>query len=270
MPASRPATVHMGELSWTELEAAFDDGVDTVVVPLGATEQHGPHLPLDTDTRLATELAERVARRLGDALVAPAVPVGPSGEHRAFPGTVSVSAGTLERLLGEYVDSFQEQGFERVVVLPGHGGCFPVVDAAYPELARDAAVDVVAITGLERYMALLEEGLRAAGIDVDEPVVHAGASETAMMLAVAPGRVGDDLPEGHTGPVSPTALFTEGIDAYADDGVLGDARPATAEAGETVLEFVAEAHAEYVRSEFDALADRRTGRTNGSVADRSR
>ncbi|WP_232701934.1 creatininase family protein [Halobacterium wangiae] len=248
-------SVRLAELSWTDVEAALEGGVDTVVVPLGATEQHGPHLPLDTDTRLAAELAERVARRLGGALVAPAIPVGPSTEHTGFPGTISVSPETLTALLRDYVDSFEAQGFERVVVLPGHGGSFPVVEAAFPELARETDVDVIAVTGLRRYMELLESGLREAGIDVEEPVVHAGASETAMVLAVAPELVADDLPEGYTGPVSAAALFAEGVETHADNGVLGDASPATAEAGETVLEHVTDAHAAIVREEFAALRD---------------
>lgn len=248
-----PDPVALAERSWPEVAAALEDGATTVVVPLGATEQHGPHLPVDTDTRLATELAERVARRLGDALVAPAIPVGPSEEHASFPGTISVSPDTLDALLRDYVDSVERQGFERVVVLPGHGGSFPTVDAAFPELARETDVDVVAVTGLRHYMDLLQDGLRAAGVDVDEPVVHAGASETAMVLAVAPDLVGDDLPEGHTGDVSGAALFAEGVERYDEDGVLGDARPATAEVGESLLEYVAEAHADYVREAFAAL-----------------
>lgn len=246
-------TVALAELSWPEVAAAMEDGVDTVVLPLGATEQHGPHLPLDTDTRLATELAERVARKLGDAVVAPTIPVGPSREHAGFPGTVSITADTLDALLRDYVDSFEHQGFDRVVVLPGHGGSFPTVDAAHPELAREADVDIVGVTGLRRYMELLDEGLRAAGIDVDEPVVHAGASETAMMLALAPDLVADDRLEGHTGHVSAAELFADGVETYDENGVLGDPRPATADAGETLLEHVADAHADYVRDEFAAL-----------------
>jgi creatinine amidohydrolase len=259
MTGSGRESVALAELTWTEIETALASGVDTVVLPLGATEQHGPHLPTGTDTRLAGAIARRVARELGGTLVAPPVPVGPSDEHAAFPGTVSVSAATLERLLREYVDSFERQGFDRVVVLPGHGGCFPVVEAAHPELAREAGVDVVAITDLRRYMELLQAGLEEAGLDVDEPVVHAGASETAMMLAVAPDAVRDDPPAGYDGAVSATALFTEGVDAYAANGVLGDARPATAEAGEVVLRHVVDAYAAYVRAEFEELDDRRDG-----------
>ncbi|OTF01740.1 creatininase family protein [Halorubrum sp. SD683] len=252
MGETQPERVTVAEMSWPEVETALRAGQATVILPLGATEQHGPHLPLGTDTRLATALAERVARRLGDALVAPPVPVGPSEEHTGFPGTISISPETLTDLLREYVASFDAQGFERVVILPGHGGWFPVVDDVAPELSRTVEADVVAVTGLQRYMELLQEGLTAAGIDVDEPVVHAGASETAMLLALEPSLVNGPLPDGHTGPVSETTLFAEGIEAYDEDGVLGDARPATADAGEVLLEHVATAHAEYVRAELDA------------------
>lgn len=246
--------VLLAELSWPEVEAFFNEGVDTVILPLGATEQHGPHLPLDTDTRLASTLAERIARRLGDTLVAPPIPVGPSEEHAAFPGTVSITPETLQQLLWDYVESFERQGFERVVVLPGHGGCFPVVSAACPKLAHDSDLDVVAVTDLQRYLELLQEGLREAGIDVDEPVAHAGASETAMLLAIAPEFVDEDRPVGYSESVSQAALFSDGIETYSENGVLGDARPATADAGETILAYVTDAHATYIRNEFEELA----------------
>lgn len=246
--------VLLAALSWPEVEASFNEGVDTVILPLGATEQHGPHLPLDTDTRLASTLAERIARRLGDTLVAPPIPVGPSEEHAAFPGTVSITPETLQQLLWDYVESFERQGFERVVVLPRHGGCFPVVDRVYPKLSQGLDLDVVAVTGLQRYMELLQEGLREAGIDVDEPVVHAGASETAMLLAIAPELVDEDRPVGCSESVSQAVLFSDGIETYSENGVLGDARPATADAGETLLAYVTDAHTTYIRNESEELA----------------
>lgn len=245
--------VTLSELKWPEIEATLQEGTDTIILPLGATEQHGPHLPLDTDTRLATALAKRVAHRLGNTLVAPAVPVGPSEEHTGFPGTISISPDTLTNLLRDYVSSFGAEGFERVVILPGHGGWFPIVEAAYPELTRAGEIKVVAVTGLQQYLDLLQEGLKVAGVDVDEPVVHAGASETSMLLALDSSLVGDKLPEGHTGTVSAATLYEEGIETYDENGVLGDAQPATAGAGEILLEHVAIAHTEFIREEFHEL-----------------
>lgn len=254
MTQKRPEAVHLGAYTWTELDEAFTAGVDTVILPLGATEQHGPHLPLATDTRLATAIAERVAHRLGDTLVAPAVSVGPSPAHANFPGTVSISAGTLEPLLREHVESFEAQGFERIVLLPGHGGWFPIIEAVSPALTRVSDADLVTVGDFRRYTDLLDRGLSEAGIDVDEPAPHAGASETAMLLAVAPESVREECPDGHTGDVSAAKLFSEGIETYAENGVLGDTRAATAEAGETILSVVADGYAESVRSAFAALS----------------
>jgi creatinine amidohydrolase len=253
MTVDEDDSVLVTDHTWRDVDTAIADGVDTVVVPLGATEQHGPHLPVDTDTRLGTAIAVRVARRLGDALVAPAVPLGPSAEHLSFPGTISIGADTARHLVRDVVASLDRHGFERVVLLPGHGGWFPVLAALYPTLARETACDLVAISELQWYMELLETGLVEAGVDVDEPVVHAGASETAMLLALDPGRVDEDRPAGHTGHVSAAALFANGVEAYDENGVLGDPRPATAAVGEALLEHVTTAYAEYIREEFAAL-----------------
>lgn len=255
MGADEPATVAMGDLCWTAIEAAMAAGYDTVLVPLGATEQHGPHLPISTDTRLATALATRVAERLGGTLVAPTLPIGPSAEHMSFPGTMSIGAEAVRHVLRDSVDSLGAHGFERVVLFPGHGGWFPVLGSLYPELAPETECDLFAITGLQWYMDLLEEGLDQAGLDVDEPTVHAGASETAMMLAVDPDLVSDeDPPPGHTGQVSPARLFAEGVEAYDENGILGDPRPATADAGEHLIEHVTAAYADFLRAEFEAVA----------------
>jgi creatinine amidohydrolase len=205
-------SVLLTDCSWRDVETTIADGTDTVIVPLGATEQ-----------------------------------------HMSFPGTISISPDTARHLLRDIVDSLDRNGFEHVVLLPGHGGWFPVLASLYPTLSRETACDLVAISELQWYMELLEAGLEAAGIDVDEPVVHAGASETAMMLALNPDCVGEDRPAGHTGHVSAAALFANGIEAYDENGVLGDPRPATAAVGETLLEHVTTAYTGYIREEFAAL-----------------
>jgi len=253
MAVDEADSVLLTDQTWRDIETALGEGVDTVIVPLGATEQHGPHLPVDTDTRLGTAIAVRVARRLGDTLVAPALPLGPSEEHMSFPGTISISPDTTRYLLRDIVDSLDRHGFERVVLLPGHGGWFPVLASLYPTLAQETACDLVAISELQWYMELLEEGLETAGVDVDEPVVHAGASETAMMLALDPESVDEDRPAGHTGHVSAAALFASGVEAYDENGVLGDPQPATAAVGESLLEHVTMAYTGYIREEFAAL-----------------
>lgn len=247
----------LADCTWRDVEDAIDAGRTTGIVPIGATEQHGPHLPLRTDVTIGEAIAERLATRLEGALVGPPVPFGPSDEHDAFPGTISISPRTLQILLEEYVESLEQSGFERVVLLPSHGGNFSVVAAVAPELTRSVEADIVAIGDLNWYLELLNEGLERSAIEHREPVVHAGAIETAILLAVDPDAVRTErASEGYDGPVSASVLYRDGIDAYAPNGVLGDPRPATAEAGESILEHIADAYAAFVEDEFAALGDR--------------
>lgn len=251
---NHPEAKTLAEYTWLDVDAAIDDGRTMIVLPIGATEQHGPHLPLRTDTTIGEAIAERLTKRLDDALVGPAIPFGPSREHGAFPGTISISPQTLRALLDDYVASLERSGFEQVVLLPSHGGSFASVAAVYPELTRSYDVDIVAIDDLGRYLELLNEGLNRAGINHREPVVHAGAIETAVILAVDPDAVRTErTPDGYDGPVSAAKLYRDGIDAYSPVGVLGDARLATADVGEMILDHVADTYAEYICEEFKAL-----------------
>ncbi|MFD1564560.1 creatininase family protein [Haloarchaeobius amylolyticus] len=249
-------SVLLAELTWTEVEAAFEHEPATVLVPLGATEQHGPHLPLGTDTTIATALARRVAQRLENALVAPPIPVGPSTEHDSFPGTLSIPSRLLEDLLAEHVDSLASHAVDRIVLLPAHGGSFAAVNAVVPTLAAETDADLVGVSNLEQYMELLAEGLAESGIDVDEPVVHAGATETSMLLALDREAVREDeLVVGYEDAVSPARLFNRGIDVYSSEGVLGDSRKATADAGDEIVDRVVDAYVGLIREEFRALED---------------
>jgi creatinine amidohydrolase/Fe(II)-dependent formamide hydrolase-like protein len=108
--------VNLGAAAWPDVEPASH----LLAVPLGSCEQHGPHLPLDTDTRIAVALAEGLAARRPDVLVAPAVPYGSSGEHQGFAGTLSIGQDALEHLLVELVRS--ADGWRGVVLVNGHGG----------------------------------------------------------------------------------------------------------------------------------------------------
>jgi creatinine amidohydrolase len=247
-------TVMLEELTWTDVEAELESGTDTVVVPVGSTEQHGPHLPLGTDAYLGEAVAERVAERLGDALVAPVVRPGVSGHHMAFPGTITVDAELLMDLLRAYAASVADHGFDFVVLLPSHGGNFAPVETVAPEIAREEDVGVVTLADIERYMDLMNEGLREGGIDYQEPVVHAGANETAMMMAARGELVREERREkGHEGGLSVTGLLSRGFEYFTDNGVLGDARQSSAEAGESILDTVADAYAEEVRAARDSV-----------------
>lgn len=246
---ARPS-VKLEELTWPDVEAALDAGTRTIIVPVGSTEQHGPHLPLGTDAMIGEAAAERLAERLGDALVAPPVRPGCSGHHMEFPGTVTVDADPLLDLLRAHARSFESHGFEYVVFLPSHGGNFAPVNTVTPEIARELTTATpIALADLDRLMELMNEGLREAGIDYQEPVIHAGAAETAAMLAIDETLVREDRFEtGHEGDVPVPRLLSEGFRSVTENGVLGDPSQSSREAGEAILDAIADAYAEEVRT----------------------
>jgi len=249
-------TVHLAELTWPEVERALESGTDTVIVGVGAIEQHGPHLPLVVDTLTGEELSRRVAECLGDALAAPPVRPGCSGHHMDFPGTITVPPEVLMETLRSYCRSLDDHGFEHLVLLPTHGGNFAPVNTVAPEIAREVDASVIALADLDELMELMNEGLREAGIEYEEPVIHAGATETAVVLAIAEGLVRTDKLElGHEGPVSVSRLFSGGFRAISENGVLGDPQKATAEAGERILERLTEAYVERIDDEREAVSD---------------
>ena len=204
-------------LTWPEVEAVAAG--TTLVVPLGSTEQHGPHLPLNTDTTVAVALASRLAATLPNVLVAPAFPYGSAGEHAAFPGTLSIGTAALERLVVELVRS--ADAFAGVVLVSGHGGNAEPLAAAVATLRAEG----------RRVLAWTP---RISGGDA-----HAGRTETSMVLALSPGRV--RLDAAAAGDLRPLpALMGElrrgGVAAVSPNGVLGDPAGATAEEGGHVLD----------------------------------
>lgn len=193
----------------------------TLLVPVGATEQHGPHLPLDTDTRIAQALARAVAERLGasgagqDWPVAPAVAYGASGEHQSFPGTISIGTDVLTRLLVEYGRSACCWA-QRVVFVNGHGGNVPALAGA---------------VGLLRFEARDVGWLPCAVAGAD---AHAGHAETSLLLHLSPAEVRFDRARpGNSAPLA--QLLPEmrrgGVAAVSAVGVLGDPTTASAHEG---------------------------------------
>ena len=205
----------LAELAWPDLEQGRE-GV--LVVPLGATEQHGPHLPLSTDSEIAEALARAVAERLDGVTVAPLLAYGASGEHEGFPGTVSIGAEALELLLVELCRSATTR-FERVLLLSAHGGNAAPLRAAVERLRAES------------------RDVRAWGPSWDGDA-HAGRTETSLMLALAPEQV--RLPAAAAGNPAPLnellpALRASGVRQVAPNGVLGDPAGASAEEGLTLL-----------------------------------
>jgi creatinine amidohydrolase len=210
--------VDLGRATWMQVEATAGRGV--LAVPLGSLEQHGPHLPLDTDTRIAVALADGLAELRPGVAVAPAVAFGASGEHAGFGGTLVVGHDVLTAFLVELVRSARTS-FAGVVLVNAHGGNEPTLAA------------VEARCGAEGDRVL---GWRAGVRGGD---AHAGRTETSLMLAIDAGVVRLDLAEaGCTEPIERLLprLRAEGVRPVSSNGVLGDPSGASAQEGHALLD----------------------------------
>lgn len=203
------------DLTWP---AAADRSECVLAVPLGSTEQHGPHLPLSTDTDVAEALARGLAERRPDVVVAPTVPYGASGEHAGFAGTLSIGHEALEHLVVELVRSATDS-FAHVLLVNGHGGNLASLAAACARL-RDESRDVLVWS--PRW-----------GGDA-----HAGRTETSVMLALCPERVGASREAGATASLRELLpqLRRGGLRAVTGNGVLGDPEGASAQEGRQLVE----------------------------------
>lgn len=204
--------------TWPRIEATAQRRL--LLVPVGSTEQHGPHLPFDTDTRIAVALVDRAAERLGDRIVvAPAVAYGASGEHADFPGTLSIGTEALTTVLVELGRS--ADAFAGVVFVNGHGGN---ADALH------SAVDVLVAEG---------RNARAWSWSLPGADAHAGRTETSLLLALDPDAVDLEAVEpGRTEPLSGLLddLRRDGVRDVSPNGVLGDPTGASATEGASLLD----------------------------------
>lgn len=205
----------LADRTWTEL-----DRRPLVLVPVGSIEQHGPHLPLDTDTTIALAVAEGIARELGgDVLVAPPLSYGSSGEHQGFAGTSSIGTDVLRMTVIELVRSMSTWA-GRIVFVNAHGGNLTGLSkAVFQMIAEQHTVGWVPCA--------------TEGVDL-----HAGITETSLMLHLRPESVRLDLAEpGESRPLDEILplLMAGGVGAVASNGVLGDPAGATAEEGRRVL-----------------------------------
>jgi creatinine amidohydrolase len=208
----------LGSVVWTDLRDRPRPPI--IAVPVGSCEQHGPHLPLDTDTRIAIAVADGLADAYepGDVLVAPPLAITASGEHGQFPGTLSIGTEATAQVLTELIRSADWSA--GVVLVNGHGGN---VDAV-----RQATA-----TATAEGRRVLPWWPRLRGGDA-----HAGHTETSLMLAIAPRRVRlDAAAAGRLEPVGELAavLRTDGVRAVSPNGVLGDPAGASATHGRVLL-----------------------------------
>lgn len=234
----------LGLLTWSEVAELDRDGV-VAVLPTAAVEQHGPHLPLDTDTFLCTRIVEEAAaraQRAGSVLVAPTLAYGCSAHHMAFAGTLTLTAATFLTAVREICGSLASHGFRRLLVVNGHGGNSALARAAVQELAVQARVLAAAVD----YWALAREA--AADVRESSPggMAHACEFETSLMLHLRPESVRQELVRREIPQprfeaerldlVAPGAVAAGWrTDELSTSGVLGAPDLATAEKGQRLF-----------------------------------
>lgn len=227
-------------MTWPDVARAVEAGATTVVLPLGATEQHGPHLPLGTDTIRATALADRVAERLGPGfLVAPALPFGCSDEHSGFPGLLGLEAETLARIVLDVARRLTGWGIRRLVLLSAHGGNADALALALTLLRQELPdLEVQTNKHLETIAQSVLEVARQDGISANALGLHAGEGETSELLHLRPDLVClDDAVPGFTGDIKAVLdeLHEGELRAVTKNGVLGDPTRAEASRGARYL-----------------------------------
>jgi creatinine amidohydrolase len=252
-------SVFMAELSWPEFKKRVDAGA-TVFLPLGSTEQHGPHMSLNVDVVLPTGVCERVAREIG-GLVAPALPYGyksqpRSGGGEAFPGTISLDANTFSLVVRDVIRGLGHDGVRRLVLVNGHfENSWPAVeglDLALRELRRDGITDMQVMrleywdfVRKETLDRLFPEGFPGTELE------HASLLETSMMLLLRPDLVDMSLVPSDGPAKFPTYdrwPVPEGFGPAS--GVLAVAHGSTAEKGSWLIDDHVALMTKAIRAEF--------------------
>ena len=250
--------VFMNELSWVDYQARIETGPPTVLLPVGALEQHGPHLPLGTDALLATAVSADAARRVG-ALVAPALSYGyksqpkcGGGQH--FCGTTSVDAATLIGSVRDAVREFARHGVQRLVLVNGHyeNQWFLTegIELGLRDLGAGAPLEVVRL----EYWDFLTEATLAAVFPDGFPgfaLEHAAVIETSMMLHYHPSLVRVDLiPDEPPADFPPYDVYPTRRHWVPLSGVLSSARGADAHKGRLIAEEVTRRLAQAIETRF--------------------
>jgi creatinine amidohydrolase len=246
-----PPHLFLEDLTSPEVQLALRSGTTTVIIPVGGTEQNGPHMTLGKHNVRVRALAARIAQELGNAVVAPVLAYVPEGSidppsaHMRFPGTISIPDNTFRSLLESSARSLRRHGFTDVVLIGDHGGYQSQMAAVATRLNRDWAKTPARVHFIADYYLATERlyvrALQAQGVTDAQIGTHAGTADTSLMLAVDPSVVHADK----------LAAAAQGGAAV---GVSGDPRPSTAALGRLGVEAIVDRSVAAIRS---AIAARR-------------
>ncbi|MGH8715050.1 MAG: creatininase family protein [Casimicrobiaceae bacterium] len=232
--AQSPASLFLDDLTWTELRDQIAAGKTTVIVPIGATEQNGPLMALGKHNARVKALSERIARTLGNALVAPVIAYVPEGgidpatQHMRFPGTITIPNAVFDQTLEYAARSFGHAGFRDIVFLGDHGGYQKDEAAVAARLNREWRRQATRAHAIGEYYSATQtayvQALKSRGYSAEEIGLHAGLADTSLTLALAPDLVrAERLKSGKPTPA---------------EGVDGDPRRASAELGQLGVDLV--------------------------------
>ncbi len=229
------------DMNWPDIGEAMEQGFDTIVIAIGAIEQHGPHLPLKTDSLIGEEIAHSVAKKLGKTLQGPTINVGCSEHHMEFPGTVSILDSTLENIINDYTQSFVKHGFKNIIFIPSHGGNFAITAIAIEKLQEKYPNNnIIGYSDLSKFSEILTQMSIEAGKTAEEAGAHSGENETSIVLAIAENLVKKERYKpgylGKFGERETELLFTKGMKVLTANGILGDPTKANWKDGKVYLE----------------------------------
>jgi creatinine amidohydrolase len=228
-------TVFLEELTWTELRDLIRSGKTTIIVPIGGTEQNGPQMALGKHNLRVHFLSEKIARTLGNALVAPVIAYVPEGAlepptgHMRFPGTVTTPEEAFDKTLEYAARSFKLAGFRDVVFLGDHGSYQKDEKAVADRLDKEWAAQSTRVHAIEEYYRASESEfgqlLKSKGYPEREVGLHAGLADTSLMLAVDPRFVRTDR-------------LQSGAEHQSGSGVNGDPHRSSAELGQLGVDLI--------------------------------
>lgn len=238
------SSVYIEELTTQEVSGALKAGKTTVIIPIGGTEQNGPHMAIGKHNVRAKALAGKIAPALGNALVAPVLSYTPEGnidpptEHMGFAGTISISEDTFKNILLGTARSFKKHGFTDIVLLGDHGGYQKALAAVAAQFNREAAKTNVRVHYLADYYRTTQtvylDALKARGLSSAEIGTHAGSADTSLLMAIDASLV---RPE----------RFADAARAGWKSGTLGDPRASSAANGQLGVDAVVKITVEAVK-----------------------
>jgi creatinine amidohydrolase len=242
--------MHLAESTWTDADAVE---TDLALLPVGSTEQHGPHAPLGTDALTAEAVAAAGADASDrEVVVAPTIPVGVAAEHRRFAGTLWVSPDTFREYVGETIDSLAAHGWDRVVVVNGHGGNVAPLREVCAGRTRETDAYAVPFTWFDAVSLDADEDgdseEEGPPVDLSEIAMgHGGAVETSLVRALAPELVDEDrLADASAGAADGWGEFHESVnlaydtDEFSENGTVGDPAASDPELGRWLRDRAAE------------------------------